>query len=164
MHRWPIVFLCLCAGSAVMAEQTRVFEWRDAAGHLSYSNVAPAPGTKGVTSREIETRSFTPAQRVAIEAQLARLEASAQAASRELRARIDAADVAIDAALRRLHRAEDALRAGRQPRASDRIGTADGYSRLRVEYFNRQQQLEDAVEAAQAALAQAYRVRRAIMQ
>ena len=163
MHRFLVASLCLWAGQAVMADQTKVFEWRDASGHVSYSNVAPPPGTKGVTSREIETRSFTPAQRIAIEAQLARVDAAGLAASKRFRDGVDAADLAIDAALRRLTRAEDALRAGRQPRAGDRIGTAGGYSRLRVGYLDRQQQLEDAVQAAQAGVDEAYRLRSTIV-
>lgn len=56
-----------------MAEQPRSTNGRDASGHVSNANMAPAAGAKGVTGREIETRSFTPAQRSAIEAQLARI-------------------------------------------------------------------------------------------
>jgi hypothetical protein len=163
MHRVLIACLCLCAGQAVMADQTKVFEWRDAAGHLSFSNFAPPPEAKDVTSREIETRSFTPAQKVAIEAQLDRMDAAGRADSKLFRDRVDAADLAIDSALQRLTRAEGAMRAGRPPQARDRSETAGGYSRLRVEYFDRQRQLEDAVQAAQAGVAEAYRLRRALM-
>jgi hypothetical protein len=146
-----------------MADQTKVFEWRDAGGHVSYSDVAPSPEAKGVTSREIETRSFTPARRIAIAAQLARMDAAGQAASKRFRDRIDMADLAVDATLRRLTRAENALRAGRQPRAGDRVGMTDGDSRLRIEYFDRQQQLEGAVKSAQAGVDEAYRLRGAIV-
>jgi len=154
----------LFTGQAVLADRTKIFEWRDAAGHTSYSNLAPPPDAKGVTSREIETRSFTPAQRIAIEAHLAHLEAAAQADSKHLQDRVDAADLAVNAALRRLTRAEHALRAGRRPQSSDRIGTAGGYSRLRVEYLDRLQLLEHAVQAAQTGVDETYRLRSAIMQ
>lgn len=136
MHRFLFASLCLCFGQAAMADQTRVFEWHDAAGHLSYSNVAPSPGAEGVTSREVETRSFTPAQKVAIGAQLARMDATGLAESKRFQDRLPAADLAVDAALRRLTRAEDALRTERTPRAGDRTGTAAGDSRLRVEFFD----------------------------
>jgi hypothetical protein len=52
--RFIAAFICLLAGQAVMADQVKVFEWRDASGHVSYSNLAPPPGAKDVTAREIE--------------------------------------------------------------------------------------------------------------
>ncbi len=161
MHRFLFASLCLCLGQAAMAEQTRVFEWRDAAGHLSYSTVAPSPGAGGVTSHEVETRSFTPAQQIAIGAQLARMDAAGLAESKRFQDRLHAADLAVDAALRQLTRAEDALRTGRTPRTGDRL--AAGNSRLRVEFFDRQQQLADAVQTAQAGVEEAYRLRGAVV-
>lgn len=56
-------------------------------------------------------------------------------------------------------RAEQAKRTGREPLAGERVGNAGGGSRLRTDYFGRQQQLEDNVIGARNKLEQAYRVR-----
>ncbi|MDQ6629037.1 MAG: hypothetical protein M3Z29_11435 [Pseudomonadota bacterium] len=134
----------------------------EAGGHASGSDAAPPTQAKGVTSREIETRSLTPAQRIAIEARLARVDVAGQSAPKRFRDRVAAADLAVNDALSRLTRAENALPTDLAPGAGDRVGTAGGYSRLRVEYVDRQQQLEDAVQVAQAGVGEAFRLRRAI--
>ena len=42
-----------------LADQTKVYEWRDANGTLSYSQQQPAPGTQGgITCREIDTKTL----------------------------------------------------------------------------------------------------------
>jgi hypothetical protein len=154
--------LCLCVAQTAMAVETKVFEWRDADGVVSYSNLSPPPGTKGVVSREIDSTTLSPSQRVAVKAQLARIDAAEQAAADRYSKQIDAADLTIDAALRRLVSAESALRTGRVPLSDERIGTAGGHSRLRGDYFDRQKQLDSDVRDAQAAVDQAYRLRGSI--
>ena len=155
------ILLLLLAQTATAAE-TRIFEWHEANGVVSYSNTQPPPGTKGVTSREIDTRTLTPAQRMAARTQLEHIDATEQAAANLSLKQIAAADLAIDAALKRLSDAERNLRTGRVPLGSDRIGIADGHSRLRVVYFERQTQLESQVQAAHAAVEAAYRLRDSI--
>ena len=54
-----------------------------------------------------------------------------------------------------LRNAEAARAAGKEPMASERIGTAGGASRLSKTYFDRQRKLEEAVEKARRELDQA---------
>ncbi len=160
----PIVVatLCLCIAHAAVADETRVYEWRDANGVVSYSQNPPPPGTKGVTSRVIEFRSLTPVQQAAVKARLAGIEAAGQARSKRFRDEVEAADQKVSFALRRLAQAEQAMRNGREPLAGERAGIAGGGSRLRADYFDRQQQLEDAVQKARAQLEEAYRLRASV--
>lgn len=64
----------------------KVYEWRDARGVLSYSQQPPPSEAHGrVTTREIDTKTFTPTQRVAIAAHLAGIDATAAADSKRFR-------------------------------------------------------------------------------
>lgn len=148
-----------CVGQAVMADETKVFEWRDAKGVASYSQNPPPPGTRGVTSLEVDTKTFTPAQRAAVKAHLA----VEQADSARFRAQVAAADQTVNRALRSLSQAERAASEGRAPHAGERIGNAGGGSRLRPEYFDRQKHLEDAIQQVRARVDEAYRRRSQIM-
>jgi hypothetical protein len=116
-----------------------------------------------MTSHEIDTASLSPSQKIAVKAQLTRLDAAEQASADRYSKQIDAADAAIDVALRRLVQAETALRTGRVPRSDERIGTASGPSRLRGDYFDGQKQLDADVRDAQAAVDRAYRFRDSIV-
>jgi hypothetical protein len=155
------ILLLLLAQTATAAE-TRIFEWHESNGVVSYSDTPPPPGTKGVTSREIDSRTLTPAQRMAAITQLEHIDATEQAAANLSLKELAAADLAINSALKRLSDAERNLRAGRIPLGSDRIGTTDGHSRLRVAYFERLAQLDSQVHAAHAAVEAAYRLRDSI--
>ncbi|MBC7415218.1 MAG: DUF4124 domain-containing protein [Herminiimonas sp.] len=146
-----------------MADETKIFEWRDAQGVSSYAQTPPPPGTQGLTSFEVNTRTLTPAQRAAAKAHLAQIDAVAQADSARFRAQVAAANQAVDRALRSLSQAERAARAARAPHAGERIGNAGGGSRLRSDYFDRQKHLESAIEEARARVAEAYRQRSRIM-
>ena len=160
---WTLAGLvCLCVAAPSRADETRVYEWRDARGAVSYAQFPPPPGTKDVTSREIETRSFTPAQRIAIRAHLAGLQARELDDARRFEERVTRADEAVRSALQRLASTEDAVSAGRAPVPDEHVGIADGGTRLRSEYFARQMQLEGAVLEARARLDDAYRRRREI--
>ena len=152
-----------CVGQAAMADETKVFKWHDAKGGASYSQNPPPPGTRGVTSLEIDTKTFTPAQRAAVRAHLAQIDAVEQADSARFRAQVAAADQTVNRALRSLSQAERAARDGRAPHAGERVGNSGGGSRLRSEYFDRQKQLEDAIQQARVSVDEAYRRRSQIM-
>lgn len=154
-----IATIAACAGQAAMADETKVYEWRDAKGVASYSQNPPPPGSREFTSTEIDTKTFTPAQRAAARAHLARIDAAEQADSARFRAQVAAADQTVDRALRSLAKAERASRDGRSPRAGERIGDAGGGTRLRADYFERQRHLEDAIKESKARVDEAYRLR-----
>ena len=146
-----------------MAGETKVFEWRDADGVTTYSQNPLPPETRGVTSLELNTKSFTPAQRAAVRAHLAHIDAAERADSARFRAQVAAADQTVNRALRTLSQAERAAREGRAPLGGERVGNAGGGSRLRSEYFDRQKHLEDAIREARAKVDEAYRLRSQIM-
>lgn len=157
------LLLFLCGDPAALAATTtKLYEWRDAQGVVSYSQTPPPPGTRGATSREIETRSFTPAQAAAIRSHLAGLDATQAADALRFRRQVDAADKVVAEAVQALLRAERAFRVGRVPLAGERVGNARGGSRLRPEYFARQKQLELAVEQLRTKLNDAYGARNAV--
>ena len=141
---------------AVLADVTQVFEWREASGVLSFSQEPPPPGTMGVTVRVIETASLSPAQRLAIQVRLAGLEAAQQADAKRIANQSAAADRTVSLALQRLSTAEQAIRSGRAPRAGERVGNADGGTRLRTTYFDRQSALETAAQDARTGVEHAY--------
>jgi hypothetical protein len=151
-----------CVGQVAWAREITVFEWHEPNGVTSYSQSAPPAGTGGVTSHAIDTRSFTPAQRAAVRANLASIDAGQQADSDRYRAQVAAADQTVAQALHSLTAAELAARTGRSPQAGDRVGNAGGGSRLRSDYFERQRMLEAAVQQARGRVEEAYRARSAI--
>lgn len=153
----------LCLGHQARAGETTLFEWREPNGVTSYSQAPPPPGTPGVTSHLIETKSLSAAQRAAVRAYLAGIDAAERANSVRFRAQLAAADHAVDSAVRALSTAEHAARSGRVPQAGERVGNAGGGSRLRVTYFDRQKQLEVAIQQARARVDEAYRRRSEIM-
>ena len=61
----------------------------------------------------------------------------------------------VTAAEQALRNAEAARAAGKEPLASERIGTAGGASRITDDYYARQKKLDDAVEQARRDLEQA---------
>lgn len=65
---------------------------------------------------------------------------------------MEAADLDVDTARRRLETEKAALEAGREPEPGERIGTATGHSRLQDTYFERIKLLEAAVATAQQQL------------
>jgi hypothetical protein len=60
----------------------------------------------------------------------------------------------VEAAEKALRDAEAARAAGKEPLASERIGTAGGASRITDDYYARQKKLDDAVEKARRELDQ----------
>lgn len=150
-------------GQAAMADETKIFEWRDAKGVTSYSQNPPPQGIRGVTSLEVDTKNLTPAQRAGVKAHLAQIDAAEQADSARFRGQIASADQTVNRALRSLSQAERAARDGRTPHAGERVGNAGGGSRLRSEYFDRQKRLEDAIQDARVSVDEAYRLRGQIL-
>ena len=152
-----------CAGQTAIADDTKVFEWRDANGVRSYSQNPLPPETPGVTSHEVDTKSFRPGQRAAIRARLAHIDAAERAASARFRAPVTAADHALNRTLRSLSATKRAARDGRAPHAGERVGNAGGGSRLRSDYFDRQTHLEYAIQDAIHMVNEAYCLRSQIM-
>lgn len=116
-----------------------------------------------MTSFEVDTKTFTPAQRAAARAHLAQIDAVEQADSARFLTQVAAADQTVNRALRSLSQAERAARDGRVPHAGERIGNAGGGSRLRSEYFDRQKHLEEGIQQDRARVEEAYRRRNQIM-
>ncbi len=161
--RYSVVAIGLALGVAhdALSAQTSVYEWRDASGVISYSQFAPPAGVKNLTVRQIDTKDFTPAQRLAIEAQLLR-DDKALADTSRIRERIASADAAVDLALVQLAQAERALKGGREPLPGERLHNAGGGSRLLASFFTRQRQLAETAQQAREQLTEAYRLRDAI--
>jgi hypothetical protein len=161
MEKRLVAACLLFIGAAALAAETTVYVWTGPDGVTSYSQERPPAGQPFAT-REISTSTLTPAQRAAVQSQLARQGASAAADAGRFRSRVQRADQKIDAAVRRLADAEQALRHGREPQPGERIGLAGGGSRLRADYFDRQKALEQAVVDARAGLDEAYKDRLAL--
>ena len=70
---------------AALADVTKVYEWREASGVLSFSQEPPPPKAKGVTVRQIDTETFTPAERLAVRLRLSGLDAEQQADAKRFR-------------------------------------------------------------------------------
>lgn len=157
-----IALLLSGTSTVIAAAEIKVYEWRDARGAVSYSQSPPPVGTQATSSRQIDTRDFTPAQTAAVKSYLSGLDAAELADAARFRRQTDAADETVRRAVNRLAAAERAFRQGRAPLAGERVGNAGGGSRLRSEYFERQKRLELAVEQARAALSDAYGARAAI--
>ena len=123
------MLLGIGAGTAAHADQIWLYEWRDANGATTYSQVAPANGTPDVTTREFDTRSFTTAQKLAVRSYLHGLDAAELANAERFRQQVDVADRNLNDAMRHLADAERAMRLGRAPVAGERVGNAGGGSR-----------------------------------
>ena len=152
-------FAIIGVASGARADQTHLYEWRDASGAIAYSQIPPGPGTPGVLVREFDTRTLTPAQELAAKSYLHGLDAAALAGAKRFRQQVEGADHKVNKAVQRLANAEKAMRSGRAPVAGERLGNAGGGSRLRAEYFERQRQLETAIQTARAELKQSYTLR-----
>lgn len=81
-------------------------------------------------------------------------EAEALKQMEEARAKREDAEDKVRAAEQALRDAEAARAAGKEPLASERIGTAGGASRITDAYYARQKKLDDAVEKARRELDQ----------
>lgn len=160
---WRCIALTAALGfasaHAVLAAPTPLYDWREPGGAVSYSQFPPPAKVQNDQTREVDTRSFTPAQKLAIRTQLGGEDAAAQADATHFRQRVVSADTGVNAALRQLNDAERALKSGREPRPGERRHNAGGGSRLLATYFERQRRLDEAVQQARDRLNEAYRLR-----
>jgi hypothetical protein len=101
-------------------------------------SVPTGPTSTGVPPDTLEQRSAVRDQ----------LQGEANARARGL---IDASEQ-ISVAYAALQSAKAAQAAGKEPLPGERIGTASGFSRFREEYWDRQRQLQTAVDDAQRAV------------
>lgn len=91
--------ICVCIAHAAVAEETRIYEWREANGVVSYAQRPPLAGTSGVPSRVIKVHSLTPARQAAVRASRAADNAAGRAAAKRFREQVEAVDRKIDVAL-----------------------------------------------------------------
>jgi hypothetical protein len=82
-------------------------------------------------------------------------EAEALKQMEKARGKREESESKVEAAEKALRDAEAARAAGKEPLASERIGTAGGASRITDDYYARQKKLDDAVEKARRELDQA---------
>lgn len=82
-------FAIIDVSSGARADQTRVYEWRDASGAITYSQIPPGPGTPGVVVREFDARTLTPAQELAVKSYLHGLDAAALADAKRFRQQVE---------------------------------------------------------------------------
>lgn len=128
-----------------------IYKWVDKDGVVSYSQEPPADkNAKDVTSFTVE--SLPPSQQKAANRMLANLQKASETEFAERQKRLKEADHKVDEALRKLEDAERRLSEGSTPTGSDRIGIGNGHARLRNSYFDRVQDLQNKVDAAQQAL------------
>ena len=159
----PFVAACALVSHSARASDIRVYEWHEPNGVTSFSQSRPPADATNVASREITVPSLTPAQRVAVRAYLASLDRQQAADAERFQKAIAQADAEVRNAPRELADRERDLEAGRTPRPGDRVGNANGSSRLRLDYFVRQRQLEQAVQAARQRVADAFKARDALV-
>jgi hypothetical protein len=158
--RATLAALVLTTATA-QAQEVVIYKWVDKNGVVSYSQTKP-PETEGHDISTISVPTLPPDQQRAANRALLQLEKRADADYAARKARQQAADARVDAALKRLQEAERRLAAGSQASGSDRVGMANGYSRLRDSYFNRVAQLETNVDLAKKNLDAAYAARDAL--
>ena len=145
-----ILLPALCLGLLVASHQTTaqvIYKSIMPDGRVIYGS-EPAPGAKKVESMAPRTddagvRVSTPDQEKAF--QQRQQQRDQQSAQRPDLAGLEKA----------VKDAEAAQLAGKEPQEGERIGTAGGYSRFTDAYWERQKELEQAVEEARRRLEQA---------
>lgn len=149
-----VAVLALAALPLLVAAQT-VYKYERPDGTVVYSDV-PVHG-----GRLIGRFQLVPLP--ASETPESRAQPSAKDPNEQARLRFEAlgaADAEIKAAEQALKDAQERQQAGVEPLEGERIGNVGGRtSRFGPEYFERQRQLADEVDAAQARLDRAYRIR-----
>jgi hypothetical protein len=157
----PALFVfaaCVFALNTAGAQDEVLYKWVDKNGVVTYSQNKPPAGQ----GQDVSTFSVpeTPQdQQRATKRALQNLDQREDANYQAHKRRQMAADARIDAAATRLQQAEQRLAAGSQVQAGDRVGNADGYTRLRDSYFARVARLQAAVDQAKKDLDNAYTAR-----
>ena len=152
-----VVFLALALLPGLAAAQT-VYKYQHRDGTIVYSDT-PIHGAKLIG--QFQLVPLPPQETRVIPAQ-----PSGSTADERARARVEAlnaADAEIKAAEQALKEAQERQQAGVEPLPGERLGTRSPtgrqFSHFTPEYFDRQRQLADDVDAAQARLDQAYKIR-----
>ena len=107
----------------------------------------PAPGALKSEEVQLDTRPLTPGNPVGSDWRDTVPQVDSNRAVRQDKAAAD-----VQQAQQQLDRAQEALRNSEEPLPGERIGIANGNSRLTDAYFERQKQLKANVQSAQAAL------------
>jgi len=141
-----LVFLSLFAAFGASAQTMYKSTMPD--GKVVYGE-KPEPGAKQVDTMaspppKTGTTVLTPAEKKGVDQRLEKRSATADAQRREL-----------EAAHEQLKKAQAERETGKEPLPGERLGTATGASRLTDEYWQRQKNLEAAVEAARRRVEQA---------
>lgn len=140
-HGYSALALALVLGASGAAAQSQLlYKSTMPDGRVVYGET-PEPGAKRVETvtppPKVGTTEVTPAEKKGVEQRIQKRTATAEAMQREL-----------EDAQQQLKKTEAALEAGKEPLPGERIGTATGASRLTDAYWERQKQLEVAVESA----------------
>jgi hypothetical protein len=154
---WIIITLCLCITSITQAD-TVIYKWIDKDGVVSFSQNEPAPEqAHEVTKMTLQT--MPESEQRAAKRMLSHLEKTAESSFAEHHKRLQQADEAIEAALKKLAQAEHNLATGSVPTGYDRVGNVNHKARLRESYFTRVEDLQDKVDQARQELSDAYAAR-----
>jgi hypothetical protein len=149
-----IVTVILAAASGLATAGT-IYKYERPDGTTVYSD-SPVKGAKLV-----ERLDFQEPPPAGAPAQQARDGSADDFAASRLEA-IDEADMRLQGAARALRDAEQRQEKGVEPLPGERLGTVGGKSRLAPSYFDRQQNNAADVDAARAALDEAYRLKNAV--
>src|ERR1019366_3417330 len=148
------LLLGACVSASVMAET--LYKSTDSSGRVSYSD-KPLQGAAKVERVLVQPLDRESAARGEAEQdKLRQQEEEFQQRERRRERALDKAHAEVIAALDALKEAQQRREAGVEPLPGERLGNADGGSRLRRSYFERQQALDREVSAAQERLEQAY--------
>jgi hypothetical protein len=146
----------LLAAAGVCAAQQFAFKYQRPDGSFIYSD-KPIKGAK-----LIEKIPLDPPTPLAPQPILSAPPPSSSGVSERARARsaaISAADAEVREARQAVDQARERLQQGVEPLPGERVGNANGTSRLREEYFDRVQQLEQDLKDALARLDEAFQRR-----
>jgi len=148
------IVVLFAAASAIPALADTVYKYERPDGRLIYSD-SPVKGAKLIG--QFDLVPSPPAEPAPPPAKTSADEIADRrgAALDEADARIKAADRALTAALERQQK-------GMEPLPGERVGNVGGHSRLAPGYFARQQDYAADVDAARAALDEAYRLKNAV--
>ena len=146
----------LLALAATCAAQQTAYKYQRPDGSYVYSD-KPIKGAKLVDKISLEprTQGVLPPAPPTVPYPSTTVDNAARARS----AALDAADTEVRAAQQAVDQARERLQQGVEPLAGERVGNANGTTRLRDDYFTRVQDLEQDLKDALARLDQAYQKR-----
>ena len=148
------LLLGACVSAGVMPQT--LYKSTDSNGRVIYSD-KPVPGAveiKGARSQPIDPESAARAE--AEREKLRRQDAEFQQRQHQRERALDAADAEVTAAANALREAQQRREAGVEPLPGERLGKVGGGSTFAPSYFERQQELDRELSAAQQRLDKAY--------